>query len=111
MISNQFTPTSQPISSTVHTQRTTPPQKTDTDAVTRQSTTDIPQQKADVHLSSKNGEYFPAIPDEESIAAMADAGALPSQNKQEQYGPAGAYHTVESTSNRERVGSLIDVFI
>lgn len=111
MISNQFTSISQPISSTVHGQRTTPPQKTETETATRQPTTEIPQQKADAHSPSKDGEYFPAFPDEESIAAMAEAGANPGQNKREQYGPTGAYHTVESTNNLERVGSLIDLFV
>jgi hypothetical protein len=110
MISNQFTATSSLITATtVSGQSTITPSRTEADA--RPIAKEIPQRKTEPQLSSNDGEYFPAIPDEESIAAMAEAGSNTSENQREQVGPTGAYQTIENTSNRDRVGSLIDLFV
>lgn len=42
---------------------------------------------------------------------MAEAGSNTSKNQREQVGPTGVYQTIENTSNRDRVGSLIDLFV
>lgn len=110
MISNQFTATSSLITATtVSGQSTITPSRTEADA--RPIAKEIPQRKTEPQLSSNDGEYFPAIPDEESIAAMAEAGSNTSENQREQVGPTWAYQTIENTSNRDRVGSLIDLFV
>lgn len=107
MISNQFTATSSlNTATTVSGQSTITPSRTEADA--RPIAKEIPQRKTEPQLSSNDGEYFPAIPDEESIAAMAEAGSNTSKNQRE---PTGAYQTIENTSNRDRVGSLIDLFV
>lgn len=110
MISNQFTPTPPLIASTAASgQRTITPSITEAGA--RPIAKDIPQRKTEPQLSSNDGEYFPAILDEESIAAMAEAGSNTSENQRKQVGPTEAYQTIENTSNRDRVGNFIDLFV
>lgn len=100
MISNQYIPASAPVTS---------PLVDRADARERQTTTDTSQRKTNAQSNVNYGEYFPAIPDQESLARLAESGSY--QNGRQQSGPSSAYEQVEIASKSERIGSLINLFV
>lgn len=69
---------------------------------------DAPAKKPEQIRTLKDGDYLPAIPDEASLASMAEAGF---DQFKEPHNPSDMYRTVASENHDERRGSLVDLFV